>query len=82
MSASIDQLQIDINASATKANTAIDKLVGKLDRVQTSLSGLNGNSLTNFANGCGVEVYPNDIKETHHLLCHISYFLYFEMLQN
>ena len=52
MSASIDQLQIDINASATKANTAIDKLVGKLDRVQTSLSGLNGNSLTNFANGC------------------------------
>ena len=52
MSASIDQLQIDINASASKANTAIDKLVGKLDKVQASLSGLNGNSLTNFANGC------------------------------
>ena len=51
MGASIDQLQIDINASATKANTAIDKLVVKLDKVQTSLAGLNGNSLTSFANG-------------------------------
>ena len=52
MSASIDQLQIDINASASKANTAIDNLVVKLGKLQTSLSGLNGNSLTNFANGC------------------------------
>lgn len=52
MGASIDQLQIDINASAVKANTAIDNLVGKLGKLQASLSGLNGNSLTNFANGC------------------------------
>jgi hypothetical protein len=52
MGASIDQLQIDINASASKANTAIDNLVGKLSKVQTSLAGLNGNNLTRFANGC------------------------------
>ena len=52
MGASIDQLQIDINASANKANTAIDNLVVKLGKVQTSLAGLNGNSLNNFASGC------------------------------
>ena len=51
MSASIDQLQIDINAQAVKANTAIDGLVGKLDRLSTSLQGLNGSSLTGLANG-------------------------------
>lgn len=51
MSASIDQLQIDINAQAVKANTAIDGLVGKLDRLSASLQGVNGSSLSGLANG-------------------------------
>lgn len=51
MSASIDQLQIDINAQAVKANTAIDNLVGKLDKLSASLQGVNGSNLTGLANG-------------------------------
>ena len=48
---SIDSLQIDINASASKANDAIDRLVGKLDRLQTSLGKVNGSQLAGLANG-------------------------------
>ena len=47
----IDSLQIDINASASKANDAIDRLVGKLDRLQTSLGKVNGSQLAGLANG-------------------------------
>lgn len=47
----IDSLQIEINAKATKANDAIDRLVGKLDRLTTSLSRVNGINLNGLANG-------------------------------
>ena len=47
----IDSLQIDINASATKSNDAIDRLVVKLDRLQTSLGKVNGSQLAGLANG-------------------------------
>lgn len=47
----VDELQIDINAKATKANDAIDRLVGKLDRLATSLSRVNGTNLNGLANG-------------------------------
>ena len=51
MPINIDTLQIEINASANKANQAIDKLVVKLDRLNTSLNGINGNNLTSLSNG-------------------------------
>ena len=53
MADTVDELQIEINAKATKANDAIDRLVGKLDRLTTSLSRVNGtnlNGLTNLTN--------------------------------
>lgn len=51
MGASIDQLQIDVNAQATRANDALDRLVNKLDRLQGSLGKLNTSNLTSLANG-------------------------------
>ena len=51
MATTIDELQIQINAKATKANDAIDRLVGKLDRLSTSLSKVNNTNLTGLANG-------------------------------
>lgn len=51
MPINIDTLQIEINASANKANQAIDKLVVKLDKLNTSLNGINGNNLTSLSNG-------------------------------
>lgn len=51
MAETIDSLQIEINAKATKANDAIDRLVGKLDRLTTSLSRVNGTNLNGLANG-------------------------------
>lgn len=51
MADTIDSLQIEINAKATKANDAIDRLVGKLDRLTTSLSKINGTNLNGLANG-------------------------------
>lgn len=47
----IDDLQIEINTKAQSANEAIDRLVGKLDRLQTSLGKVNGSQLTGLANG-------------------------------
>lgn len=47
----IDSLQIEINAKASKANDAIDRLVGKLDRLTTSLGKINGTNLNGLANG-------------------------------
>lgn len=47
----VDELQIKINAEATKANNAIDALVGKLDRLTTSLGKINGTNLNGLANG-------------------------------
>lgn len=47
----IDDLQIEIGAKAQTANDAIDRLVTKLDRLQTSLSKVNGSQLVGIANG-------------------------------
>ena len=47
----VDELQIEINAKATKANDSIDRLVGKLDRLTTSLGRVNGTNLNGLANG-------------------------------
>ncbi len=51
MPTSIDELQIEINANATKGNVAIDRLVGKLDRLNGSLGRMNTANLTSLANG-------------------------------
>lgn len=51
MATNIDSLQININAQATKANDAIDRLVGKLDRLTTSLAAVDGSKLAGLANG-------------------------------
>lgn len=51
MPTSIDSLQIEINAKAVKANTAIDQLVVKMDRLSASLSRVNGSNLIGIANG-------------------------------
>jgi len=45
MAESIDQLQIDIQAQAVKANDAIEKLIGKLDNLSTSLGKIDGSKL-------------------------------------
>ena len=51
MPTSIDELQIEINAKAVKANDAIDRLVGKLNGLTTSLGKLNTSNLNGLANG-------------------------------
>lgn len=51
MPTEIDSLSISIEAKATKANDAIDRLVGKLDRLSTSLGKMNTTNLTGLANG-------------------------------
>ena len=51
MATEIDSLQIEINASATKANDAIDKLVKKLDVLSDSLSKINSSGLSGLASG-------------------------------
>lgn len=48
---SVDELYIEINSKATKANDSIDRLVGKLDRLSISLGKINGSNLTGLANG-------------------------------
>ena len=47
----VDKLQIEIDVSAENANSAIDNLVKKLDRLQTSLGKINGSQLAGVANG-------------------------------
>lgn len=49
--ADIDTLQIKINAEATKANDAIERLIGKLDSLSNSLVKLDGSRLGVLANG-------------------------------
>ena len=51
MADTIDKLQIEINAKAQNANNTIDRLVGKLDRLTTSLGRVNGTNLNGLANG-------------------------------
>lgn len=49
MPTSIDQLQIEINAKATSANDALDRLIVKLDRLTTSLARVNGSAIGELA---------------------------------
>lgn len=51
MPTNIDELQIEINAKATKANEAIDRLVGKIDKLTASMSRLDGSKLASLAGG-------------------------------
>lgn len=48
--ASIDSLNIQITADATKASNAIDGLVRRLDLLTKELGKVNGNKLVNFSN--------------------------------
>lgn len=47
----IDSLEIKIQANAQKANQSLDALVGKLERLSTSLGKVNGNSIASLSNG-------------------------------
>ena len=51
MAETIDSLEIEISAKATKANNALDKLVTKLETLSSSLGRLNTGNLTNLASG-------------------------------
>ncbi len=51
MGAEIDRLEIEVEAQATKANNALDKMVGKLERLAGSLGSINGNSLSGLSTG-------------------------------
>ena len=42
MADAVEELRIEIDAKASKANDAIDRLVGKLDRLTTSLNKVEG----------------------------------------
>lgn len=47
----VDDLQIKIQGDAVKANDAIDKLVGKLDRLSTALGSLSSKNLNSLSTG-------------------------------
>ncbi len=47
----IDRLEIQVQTQAQKANTDLDKLVGKLERMSGSLNRLDAGGLKNLANG-------------------------------
>lgn len=49
--ADLDRLEVQVEASAAKANAELNKLVNKLEKVATSLSGINSSGLVGFANG-------------------------------
>ena len=51
MAQSIDELQIEINAQAGKANDAIDRLINRIDKLTTSIGHLDGSNLVSLANG-------------------------------
>lgn len=51
MGAEIDRLEVQVEAQAARANSQLDKLVGKLNTVASSLSHLNSNGLTGLSNG-------------------------------
>lgn len=50
MAESIDQLQIDMQVQAVKANDAIDKFIGKLDKLSTSIDKIDTSKITGLAN--------------------------------
>lgn len=47
----LDSLEIKIQATATKANNAIDNMITRLERLSGTLSSINGTSLSGLANG-------------------------------
>lgn len=47
----IDRLEIQVQTQAQKANTDLDRLIGKLEKMSSSLSHLNTGGLKNLANG-------------------------------
>lgn len=49
--ADIDTLQIQLTATATKANTTIDALVNRISRLNTALQGLHSGNLSNLSIG-------------------------------
>lgn len=49
--ADIDTLQIQLTATATKANTTIDALVNRIGRLNTALQGLHSGNLSNLSTG-------------------------------
>lgn len=49
--ADLDRLEVQVEASAAKANAELNKLVNKLEKVAASLSGINSSGLVGFANG-------------------------------
>lgn len=49
--ADIDRLEVEVEASASKANAELDKLVGKLDKIAGSLSKITSGNLVGLANG-------------------------------
>lgn len=51
MGAEIYRLEIEVETQATKANNALDKLVGKLERLAGSLGNIDGNALTGLSKG-------------------------------
>lgn len=51
MGTTVDSLEIQLQAQATKANTAIDTLISKLGALNTSLTKINGSGLSGVANG-------------------------------
>lgn len=51
MGTEIDRLEVQVEASATKANNALDNLTKKLEALSGSLSRINGSGLTGLANG-------------------------------
>lgn len=51
MPGSVEELKIEINSEATKANDAIDKLSKKLDVLSASITRLGGADFSNFSTG-------------------------------
>ena len=49
MSAEIDRLEVQVEVSAAKANAELNKLIGKLGKVEAALSGVSSKSLSRFA---------------------------------
>lgn len=47
----VDELTLQINAKADSANSALDRLITKLDRLTVSLEKANGNAINSLASG-------------------------------
>lgn len=51
MGAEIDRLEVEVEASAAKANAELNKLINRLEKVSGTLQGINSSGLASFANG-------------------------------